>query len=187
MAARDWTIPDASKIDLGKIYTVPGTTRGGGGQKEPDYIPFNKKGRDIFSRVSQNTGIFWLGGFAGGGIYGIREGLGNVPNATTRMKVNAIMNGISRSGSKVGNSLGVIAFTHTMMGYVGDELHLDDLTGSEYAVPAFAGFATGIFYKSTTTPRGALLGGAIGLVASLAYGVAGNMLWNALFRPRGRY
>ena len=183
--AKDWSIPDAGKIDLDKIYSLPA---GGRGAKEPDYIPFNKKGRDIFSRLSQNTGLFWLGGFAGGGMYGIREGLNNVPNATTRMKVNAIMNGISRSGSKVGNALGVIAFAHTLLGWVADEhLELEHHTGSQFAVPAFAGFATGLIYRSTTTPRGAVLGGCIGLVASCAYSVAGNYVFNVLFRGGGRY
>ena len=183
MAARDWSIPDGGGIDINKIYrTAPG-----GGAKEPDYIPFNKKGRDIFSRLSQNTGLFWLGGFVGGGLYGSREGLITVANATTRMKVNAIMNGMSRSGSKVGNALGVIACAHTVLGWVGDEvLQLEELTGTQLAVPAFAGFSTGLIYKSTTTPRGALLGGCIGMVASVVYGVGGSWAWNQLFNPRSR-
>ena len=186
---RDWSIPDGSGIDLSRVYRTPGAG-GGGQQREPDYIPFNKKGRDIFSRLSQNTGLFWLGGFAAGGAWGSREGLSTVANATTRMKVNAIMNGVSRSGSKVGNALGVIACAHTLMGWVADEqLQLEELTGSQFAVPAFAGFTTGLIYKSTTTPRGAFLGGCIGLVASCAYGILGTEIYAALFRGggRGRY
>jgi hypothetical protein len=187
MSEQPYSIPDTSKIDLGRIYKVPGAGGGAGGQREPDYIPFNKRGRDIFSRVSYNTGVFWLGGFAGGGLAGIREGLGTVPNATTRVKINAVINGISRTGAKVGNALGVIAFAHTILGYVADEhLQLEHYTGSEYTVPAFAGFATGLLYKSTSTPRAALLAGCIGLVGSVAYSVGGGYLYSVFYR-KGRY
>lgn len=75
-----------------------------------------------------------------------------------------------------------------MMGWIADEqLDLERHTGTEFAVPAFAGFATGVIYKSTTTPRAALLAGCIGLVASCAYSVAGTQLYSALFKRGGRY
>lgn len=78
------------------------------------------------------------------------------------------------------------AFTHTLLGWVADEqLDLGRHTGTELAVPAFAGFATGVLYKSTSTPRAALLAGCIGMVASCVYGLGGSYVYNSLFGKRG--
>jgi hypothetical protein len=91
-------IPDVGNIDLGKL-----NKRGG-----PDYIPYNAKGRDSFARVSFNTGIAWLGGFIGGGIYGFKEGWASAPSAKYKIRFNSVMNACSKRGSYLGNSLGIV-------------------------------------------------------------------------------
>lgn len=76
-----------------------------------------------------------------------------------------------------------------MFGWVADEqLELERWTGTELSVSAFAGFATGLIYKSTTTPRAALLAGCIGMGVSVVYGVGGSYVYGLLFkRGGGRY
>jgi import inner membrane translocase subunit TIM23 len=89
-------IPDVGNIDINKI----------GGRKGPDYIPYNQKGRDPFGRVSFNTGIFWLGGFVVGGLKGVAEQT-RTPCPSWRLRINSVLNGVSKTGSLWGNSLGV--------------------------------------------------------------------------------
>jgi hypothetical protein len=63
-------IPDVGRIDprgIGSVYGIPQ-------KKEPDYIPFNSRGRDFLPRLCFNSGMLWLGGFTAGSLYGAREG-----------------------------------------------------------------------------------------------------------------
>jgi hypothetical protein len=63
-------IPDVGRIDprgIGSVYGIPQ-------KKEPDYIPFNSRGRDFLPRLCFNAGLLWLGGFTAGSFYGAREG-----------------------------------------------------------------------------------------------------------------
>jgi hypothetical protein len=99
-------IPDVGRIDprhIGSVYGVPSTRN-----KEPDYIPYNARGRDFMGRLFFNTGVCWLGGFTAGGIYGFSEGWRNAANPNLKIRFNSIMNAISKRGSTLGNALGVI-------------------------------------------------------------------------------
>ena len=63
-----FNIPDVSHIDANKL-----SSRYGKVNKGPEFILPNTRGRDIWGRLTFNTGVFWLGGFAVGGSYGIVE------------------------------------------------------------------------------------------------------------------
>jgi len=56
-----FSIPDVSNIDANKLSRSRGSSNQG-----PDFIPYNKRGRDIFGRLSLYTGAPWLGGFTAG-------------------------------------------------------------------------------------------------------------------------
>ena len=101
---RPIVLPDVGRIDP----RVLGAPRGGLVKKEPDYIPFNTRGRDFMGRLFFNTGIYWLGGFCGGGAYGFWEGWRGAANPNVRIRFNSVMNAMSRRGSLAGNSLGII-------------------------------------------------------------------------------
>jgi hypothetical protein len=94
-------LPDFRNIDINKIRSP---NRSGG----PEYIPYNKRGRDFYGRLSFNTGVFWLGGFAAGSARGVAEGLRQAPGASYKILFNSVMNGISKRGSTLGSSLGII-------------------------------------------------------------------------------
>ena len=101
------TIPGVDRIDLkklGPIYGLQAPTN----SSEPDYLKYNIKGRDIGGKIFFNSGLAWLGGFAGAGAYGFAEGWRNAANPSFRVKLNSVMNGISKRGSKAGNALGAI-------------------------------------------------------------------------------
>jgi hypothetical protein len=93
-----FVIPDVSNIDIKKL-----------GRGTPDYIPTpSARGRDIFQRLFFNTGALFLLGFGGGGAYGSIEGFRTAANPSLRIRINGIINGMSKRGSKLGNSLGII-------------------------------------------------------------------------------
>lgn len=94
------TIPDVGNIDINKLSKRP--------SQGPDYIPYNTRGRDSFGRISFNTGVFWLGGFLAGGTYGVYKGWSGVAAPSYKIRFNSIMNGFSKHGSNLGNSLGTI-------------------------------------------------------------------------------
>ena len=100
-------IPDVGRIDpnkIGSIYGIPSRN----GSREPDYIPYNNRGRDIMGRLFFNTGTCWLGAFAGGGCYGFVEGWRGAANPNFKIRFNSVMNAVSRRGSTLGNAVGVI-------------------------------------------------------------------------------
>lgn len=99
-------IPDIGGIELKKIAPPVG---GGGGKGQPDFINSgNNRGRDIFGRLFFNTGGLWLLGYSAGGVFGAVEGYRTAVNPKWRIRVNSVVNAVSKRGSRIGNSLGII-------------------------------------------------------------------------------
>lgn len=62
------------------------------------------------------TGITYLSGLAIGGMWGLVEGWNRAPqNATPRLKLNYVLNSVTRRGPFLGNSAGVIALVYNGM------------------------------------------------------------------------
>jgi len=95
-----FTVPDVRGLELNKISRpISG----------PDYIPTpSHRGRDIFQRLFFNTGGSFLFGFSSGGMYGCVEGLRTAVNPSLRIRLNSVINAMSKRGSKLGNALGII-------------------------------------------------------------------------------
>jgi hypothetical protein len=98
---RPFSLPDVSGIDMNKLGYGQNRTK----NSDPEYILNNTKGRDIGPRLFFNTGVFWLGGFTAGGLYGCADGWRNAPSTIFKIRVNSVLNGVSRSGSLLANSL----------------------------------------------------------------------------------
>ncbi len=96
-------LPDLRGIDLNKI----GKSRNSG----PEYIPYNKRGRDFYGRLTFNTGVYWLGGFTAGGTYGFMEGWRSAASPNLKIRFNSVMNAVSRRGALTGSALGIIGKT----------------------------------------------------------------------------
>lgn len=75
---------------------------------QPEYIPYNKRGRDFYGRLSFNMGLLWLGGFTGGGFYGFVEGWRNAASPSYKIRFNSVMNAVSKRGAMFGSSLGIV-------------------------------------------------------------------------------
>ena len=101
-------IPDVGRVNpraIGSVYGMPAKT------KQPEYLPYNARGRDVMGRLFFNSGAFWLSGFTAGSIYGFQEGWRGAASPIMRIRFNSVMNGMSRRGSTLGNALGVIGTT----------------------------------------------------------------------------
>ncbi len=112
-------IPDASNIDIGAltpVFGVPSTSKRAPAPVNagPEYIAYNTRGRDFYGRLSFNTGIFWIGGFTSGGLYGFVEGWRTASSPNYKIRFNSVMNGLSRRGSVLGSTLGVLGKSYTI-------------------------------------------------------------------------
>lgn len=130
-----------------------------------------------------NTGLSYMLGILGGGIYGLNEGLKHTPSHRFRVKLNSVLNHCSRHGSRVGNTVGVLSIFFSLYEDAADKFELDRYTaplGIDEPGPALAALLTGVTYKIQSGPRVAALAGSIGLASvGVTYGV-----YNVLGIPR---
>ena len=83
-------------------------------QSAPDYLDYDPKGRGVFSTMCANSGLSYLLGIGGGGLYGFRQGLAATPSSRFRVQVNSILNHSGRYGSRAGNAMGVFAVLYSL-------------------------------------------------------------------------
>lgn len=111
------------------------------------------------------TGAVYLLGLGIGGAYGMQEGLRNLPpNSSSRLKLNTVLNHITKRGPFLGNSAGVLALTYNLIDSSLDairEKH-DDLNSIA------AGALAGALFRSSAgiRPMGystAIMAGAAGV------------------------
>ncbi|CCM00359.1 uncharacterized protein FIBRA_02389 [Fibroporia radiculosa] len=103
--------------------------------------------------LSYGTGTMYLSGLALGGVWGLREGARRplaVSNA--RLRINSILNSVTRRGTFIGNSAGVLALV-----YNGLNSSIDGIRGKHDILGSMAaGGLTGALYKSTAGVKPAL-------------------------------
>lgn len=109
------------------------------------------------------TGVTYLAALSVGGAWGLAEGLSRTPvTAPAKIRLNAVLNSVTRRGPFLGNSAGVIALT-----YNGINSYIGYMRGKHDAFNSIAaGGLSGMIFKSTRGPRQMLISG--GLVASVA-------------------
>lgn len=133
--------------------------------QQPDYLDYDQKGRGIVVTMFANTGVSYLLGIAGGGVYGFQKGIASTPSSKFKVQVNSVLNHCGRYGSKAGNTLGVFAVMYSLYEGVFDKLDLEQYTGVESLSPPLAAMMTGATFYGPSGLRVAALGGAIGLGA----------------------
>jgi len=109
------------------------------------------------------TGCTYLAALTTGGALGFVEGIRKAPaSAPPKIKLNAILNGVTRRGPFLGNSAGVIALVYNgINSYIGYLRGKHDATNS-----IMAGALSGMIFKSTRGTKPMLISG--GIVASAA-------------------
>ncbi|KAI0705129.1 Tim17/Tim22/Tim23/Pmp24 family-domain-containing protein [Cytidiella melzeri] len=108
--------------------------------------------------LSYGTGTMYLSGLALGGLWGLREGSRKqLAVSNSRLRINAILNSVTRRGTFVGNSAGVLALV-----YNGLNSSIDAIRGRHDTLGSMAaGGFTGILYKSTAGLRPALVAATV--------------------------
>mmetsp|Transcript_15887 Transcript_15887/g.29500 ORF Transcript_15887/g.29500 Transcript_15887/m.29500 type:complete len:199 (-) Transcript_15887:47-643(-) len=154
-------LPDFNAGNISLTTVAPAL--GVGSRKQPDYLDYDQKGRGIVVTMFANTGMCYLLGIGGGGLYGLQRGIAATPSSKFKVQVNSILNHCGRYGSKAGNTLGVFAVMYSLYEGLGDNLELDRYTGFDSTSPPVAAMLTGVTYYAPSGFRVAALGGALGL------------------------
>ncbi|KAK5988921.1 Mitochondrial import inner membrane translocase subunit tim23 [Cladobotryum mycophilum] len=118
--------------------------------------------RGFTDDLCYGTGITYLTALSIGGAWGFQEGLRKSPGQPPKLRLNAVLNGMTRRGPFLGNSAGVVAITYncinSLIGYLRGEHDAFNTVA--------AGGLSGMLFKSTRGLRPMMISG--GLVASVA-------------------
>ncbi|KAK9457216.1 Tim17/Tim22/Tim23/Pmp24 family-domain-containing protein [Dipodascopsis uninucleata] len=117
------------------------------------------------------SGSMYMGGLAVGGFYGFAEGLRASPtNAPFKIKLNSILNAVTRRGPFLGNSAGVLAISYNIFnGLFSYFRDYHDIYNS-----VAAGTITGLLFRSTRGLKPMALSGALMGTAAGAWNVLSN-------------
>ncbi|KAL8937106.1 MAG: hypothetical protein Q9211_003858 [Gyalolechia sp. 1 TL-2023] len=113
--------------------------------------------------LQYGTGVTYLSALTLGGLYGMVEGLRRTPmSAPPKIRLNSVLNSVTRRGPFLGNSAGIIA-----MVYNGINSTIGYYRGKhDSANSIMAGALSGMLFKSTRGLRPMMISG--GLVAGAA-------------------
>lgn len=112
------------------------------------------------------TGVTYLTALSLGGAWGIQEGLRRSYSQPPKLRLNSVLNAVTRRGPFLGNSAGVIALV-----YNGVNSFIGHLRGKhDSANSVLAGALSGMLFKCTRGVRPMMISG--GIVATMAGGWA---------------
>lgn len=118
--------------------------------------------RGFSDDLCYGTGVTYLTALSVGGIWGLQEGLGKSSGQAPRLRLNTVLNSVTRRGPFLGNSAGVIAIVYNCInsgiGYMRGK--------HDSANTVVAGALSGMLFKSTRGLKPMMISG--GLVASVA-------------------
>jgi len=118
--------------------------------------------RGFTDDLCYGTGVTYLTGLSLGGAWGLQEGLRRSNGQPPKLRLNSVLNAVTRRGPFLGNSAGVVAICYNCINsYIGY------LRGKHDAANTIvAGGLSGMLFKSTRGLRPMMISG--GIVASVA-------------------
>ncbi|CAK7265366.1 Mitochondrial import inner membrane translocase subunit tim23 [Sporothrix epigloea] len=118
--------------------------------------------RGFTDDLCYGAGITYLTGLTIGGAWGLQEGLRRSAGQPPKLRLNSVLNAVTRRGPFLGNSAGVVAITYNCINsFIGNLRGRHDAANS-----VIAGGLSGMLFKSTRGLRPMLISG--GIVASVA-------------------
>lgn len=118
--------------------------------------------RGFTDDLCYGTGITYLTALSLGGAWGLQEGLRRSYGQPPKLRLNSVLNAVTRRGPFLGNSAGVIAIVYNCVNSL-----VGSLRGKHDAANTIlAGGLSGMVFKSTRGVRPMLISG--GMVASVA-------------------
>lgn len=123
-----------------------------------------------FDRV----GTCYMTGLASGTVWGLYDGLRHPEGRTTRLRTNSLLNGLTRRGPFLANTLAVLAVMYSPMeSAIGRYRGVQDTTNSLAAATI-----TGVVYKSTAGVRAMCVAGVAGCALIGVYTAGQYLLSN---------
>ena len=109
------------------------------------------------------TGVTYVAALGAGGLWGLTEGLSKTPSsAPPKLRLNSVLNSMTRRGPFMGNSAGVMAMVYNIINST-----LGNFRGKHDATNSItAGALSGMLFKSTRGARPMMISG--GIVAGVA-------------------
>mmetsp|Transcript_9953 Transcript_9953/g.25526 ORF Transcript_9953/g.25526 Transcript_9953/m.25526 type:complete len:240 (-) Transcript_9953:161-880(-) len=141
------------------------------GQREYLYEDSDTKQRSPSQRLIYGAGVGWFAGAAVGAGHGIFES-GRVAfqdkQASTKIKANTIMNGVTKRGTAYSNTWGVLGMTYGIVNsmMIGARDGQNDAVNSVGA-GTMTGMVYGLFKTTPPTARGVMVSSAVGATVSL--------------------
>ncbi|KAG5923375.1 hypothetical protein E4U42_004980 [Claviceps africana] len=119
--------------------------------------------RGFTDDLCYGTGITYLAGLSLGGVWGLKDGLQKSVGQPPKLRLNAVLNGMTRRGPFLGNSAGVVAIVYNCINsLIGMARGKHDAANS-----VVAGVLSGMVFKSTRGSRSMVIsGGVVGSVAA---------------------
>ena len=129
--------------------------------------------RSFTDDLCYSTGTTYLLGLTTGGLWGFSEGLKKTPpTAPSKIKLNTVLNSVTRRGPFLGNNAGVLALAYTCMNAM-----LAKVRGKrDSANGVLAGVLAGALWESTRGPRAMAVAGALTGAVAAAWQVVGRAL-----------
>lgn len=118
--------------------------------------------RGFTDDLCYGTGTTYLAGLTLGGAWGLQEGLRKSAGEPPKLRLNSVLNSVTRRGPFLGNSAGVVAICYNCINsYIGYLRGKNDAANT-----IMAGALSGMLFKSTRGLRPMMISG--GIVASVA-------------------
>lgn len=118
--------------------------------------------RGFTDDLCYGAGVTYLSGLTIGGALGLQEGLNKSSGQPPKLRLNSVLNSITRRGPYLGNSAGVVAIIYNCLNSL-----IGSLRGKHDAANSIlAGGLSGMLFKSTRGIRPMMVSG--GIVASIA-------------------
>ncbi|KAK3943003.1 mitochondrial import inner membrane translocase subunit tim23 [Diplogelasinospora grovesii] len=118
--------------------------------------------RGFTDDLCYGTGVTYLAALTLGGLWGVQEGLRRSAGQPPKLRLNSVLNAVTRRGPFLGNSAGVVAIAYNCINsYIGYVRGKHDAANS-----IAAGALSGMLFKCTRGIRPMLISG--GIVASVA-------------------
>lgn len=165
------TLPDFSDMDVSQLAPIYNPLPSSSQNLYPEDWNRKTMGQEIMS----NTGVSYVAGVGVGTLYGVTQGISKIRSnhlSSTKLRLNAILNGCSKNGSAFGNRAGILAILYTTYDNLIPMNDVVDLPRS--SIPYAAAAATGFTYNLTGLKQvyPPFIGAALGLAAMGLYKAA---------------
>eukprot|EP00735_Rhodelphis_limneticus_P006137 TRINITY_DN18503_c0_g1::TRINITY_DN18503_c0_g1_i1::g.2828::m.2828 TRINITY_DN18503_c0_g1::TRINITY_DN18503_c0_g1_i1::g.2828 ORF type:complete len:205 (+),score=27.15,sp/Q9LNQ1/TI231_ARATH/34.75/2e-13,Tim17/PF02466.14/3.7e+03,Tim17/PF02466.14/1e-14,Gly-zipper_OmpA/PF13436.1/41,Gly-zipper_OmpA/PF13436.1/0.43 TRINITY_DN18503_c0_g1_i1:66-680(+) len=157
-----------TEMDTSRVASVLGSVYGSSQGVYDDYIfgaPTAEKPKTWGEELTFYTGVSAMTGALAGTSLGFVRGLSSSQGYPRKLRVNAILNSVTRHSSKIGNGVGCWGLMFAVLDSATYNVYQDN----EYVNAGAAGSIATALMRSPLGVRQAGIGGAVGAVAGVGF------------------